>query len=115
MRFLVDRCAGRRLAVWLREQGHDCVEVQSLGDTDPGDRAVLDQAVAEGRILVTIDTDFGTLVFREGAPHTGVIRLPDVPAAARIVLMADVLARFASDVEAGALVTVRGSRIRISR
>ena len=64
---------------------------------------------------MTIDTDFGTLVFREGAPHTGVIRLPDVPAAARIVLLADVLARFASDVEAGALVTVRGSRIRISR
>jgi predicted nuclease of predicted toxin-antitoxin system len=78
VRFLVDRCAGRRLADWLREQGHDCVETQSLGDVDPGDRAVLDQAVAEGRILVTIDTDFGTLVFREGVPHTGVIRLPDV-------------------------------------
>ena len=115
VKFLVDRCAGRRLANWLREQGHDCVEVQSLGDRDPGDRAVLDQAVAAGRILVTIDTDFGTLIFREGVPHTGIIRLPDVPAGARIALMADVLTRFAGDLEAGALVTVRGSRIRISR
>jgi len=76
---------------------------------------LLDRAVAERRILVTIDTDFGTLVFREGASHTGVIRLPDVPARTRITLMSDVLTRFAADLEGGAIVTVRGSRIRVSR
>ena len=26
MRFLIDRCAGRRLADWLREQGHEVLE-----------------------------------------------------------------------------------------
>jgi predicted nuclease of predicted toxin-antitoxin system len=102
-------------ADWLRERGHDCLEVRSLGPRDPGDRAVLDLAVAEGRILVTIDTDFGNLVFREGAGHTGIVRLPDVPAAARIALMSDVLARFAADLESGAIVTIRGTRIRVSR
>jgi predicted nuclease of predicted toxin-antitoxin system len=82
VKFLVDRCAGRRLAAWLRDQGHDCAESRTLG-RDPGDQALLDLAVAEGRILVTIDTDFGELVFRHGASHTGVVRLPDVPASAR--------------------------------
>ena len=115
MRFLIDRCAGRRVAEWLRAQGHDCLEARSIGGPDPGDRALLDRATAERRILVTIDTDFGTLVFREGASHTGVIRLPDVPARTRITLMSDVLTRFAADLEGGAIVTVRGSRIRVSR
>jgi hypothetical protein len=31
MKFLVDRCAGRKLAEWLRGQGHDVLESQSLG------------------------------------------------------------------------------------
>jgi len=58
MRFLIDRCAGRLLADWLRTQGHDVVESRELGP-DPGDRALLDWAAKEIRILITIDTDFG--------------------------------------------------------
>lgn len=42
MRFLIDRCAGRLIADWLRNQGHD-VESRELGP-DPGDRALLDWA-----------------------------------------------------------------------
>ena len=38
MKFLIDRCAGRLLADWLRKQGHDVVESHELGP-DPGDRA----------------------------------------------------------------------------
>jgi predicted nuclease of predicted toxin-antitoxin system len=36
MRFLVDRCAGRRLARWLTETGHDVVDL-SDAPADPGD------------------------------------------------------------------------------
>ena len=34
------------------------VEVSGLGP-DPGDRTILDMALQQNRILVTIDTDFG--------------------------------------------------------
>jgi predicted nuclease of predicted toxin-antitoxin system len=59
MRFLIDRCAGHRLAEWLRSQGHDVLESPALGP-DPGDRALLERAASEGRILVTIDTALGS-------------------------------------------------------
>lgn len=36
MEFLIDRCAGRRLAEWLSNLGHDVVEARILGP-DPGD------------------------------------------------------------------------------
>ena len=114
MKFLVDRCAGHRLAEWLRRAGHDVVEARER-HPDPGDHALLAWAVAEDRIVVTIDTDFGELVFAHALPHCGLVRLPDVPATQRIALMEHVLASYALDLDAKAIVTIRGERIRISK
>lgn len=114
MRFLIDRCAGRRLADWLRQQGHDVVESQERG-ADPGDRALLAWAASEQRVLISMDKDFGKLIFASGEAHSGVVRLPDVPAQERISLMESLLARHEEDLSSGAVITVRGERIRISR
>lgn len=114
MRFLVDRCAGSRLAAWLRRQGHDVVDAREEGP-DPGDSALLERAAKEGRILVTIDTDFGELLFLESKPHRGLVRLPGVPSKKRIQLMSEVITRHATELAEGAIITVRRGRIRISR
>lgn len=114
MKFLIDRCAGRRLAEWLRSDGYDAAEAWELG-SDPGDRALLEAAEAEGRILITIDTDFGELIHLHDVPHAGLIRLPDVPAEQRIALMVEVMDRHRQALQDRAIVTVRGGRIRISR
>ena len=113
MRFLVDRCAGRRAAEWLRSQGHDVVETRERG-ADPGDEVVLEWAASEERILITMDKDFGALIFARGAAHAGVIRLPHVRSHERIALLESIFARHGDDELKGAIVTVRGSRIRIS-
>lgn len=114
MKFLVDRCAGHRVAEWLFQQQHNVVESRERGP-DPGDRTLLGWAAAEGRILVTMDKDFGELIFVEGMRHCGIVRLPDVPAARRILLMERVLADHSHELAEGAVVTVRGGRIRVSR
>ncbi|OHB76958.1 MAG: hypothetical protein A2Z25_02620 [Planctomycetes bacterium RBG_16_55_9] len=113
MRFLVDRCAGRRLADWLSRNGYDSVYGGSLGP-DPGDQALLRRAVSEGRILITIDTDFGYLVYKGGEAHCGIIRLPDVRKDVRIELTRIIIDRYKSQLEKGAIVTVRGDKVRIS-
>ena len=89
MKFLIDRCAGRLLADWLRKQGHDVIESRELGP-DPGDRALLDWADKQARILVTIDTDFGELIYLENLPHAGLVRLPDVPVRERQLIIQDI-------------------------
>ena len=109
----MDRCAGRRLAEWLRTEGHDVLEAWSLGP-DPGDRALLELAAMESRVLITIDTDFGELVYRHDVSHAGLLRLPDVPAEQRIALVTAVIDRHGEALENRAIVTVRGERIRIS-
>jgi predicted nuclease of predicted toxin-antitoxin system len=72
-------------------------------------------AADEGRIPVTIDTDFGALVSVAGAAHAGIVRLPDVPAPSRIVLIEQILARHGEADLASAIVTVKGSRVRFAR
>ena len=114
MKFLIDRCAGRRLAEWLRQMGHDVIESRERG-VDPGDRLLLEWAAAEGRILVTMDKDFGDFIFVEKARHSGMVRLPDVSAAKRIELMDKILRSRSRELSERAILTVRGGRIRISR
>ena len=114
MRFLIDRCAGTLIAQWLRSQGHDVVESRERGP-DPGDQILLAWAAQESRILVTIDTDFGQLVFLEGLPHSGLVRLPDVRSNERLEIMKELVERFQAELEAGAIITVRGGKIRISQ
>ena len=114
MKFLIDRSAGSRLAQWLRAEGHDVDEAQHRG-ADPGDESLLRWAAREGRILVTIDTDFGMLLRLRGQVHADLIRLPDVPASARIALMEEILQRHGADDLTRLVITVKGSRIRVSR
>lgn len=114
MKFLVDRCAGRRLADWLARHGHDVLEARNLGP-DPGDSELLRRAEGEGRVVITIDTDFPKLVYMGGQGHSGMVRLPDVPASRRIALLSEVLTRHTSDLEAGAIITIKGGKVRISR
>jgi predicted nuclease of predicted toxin-antitoxin system len=114
LKFLIDRCAGWRLAEWLRESGHDVLEVRSLGQ-DPGDEALLRLAAAQKRILVTIDSDFGALIHVAAQAHAGLIRLPDVPVANRIALMSQILTGHPENELSRTIITVKGSRIRVSR
>jgi predicted nuclease of predicted toxin-antitoxin system len=82
---------------------------------DTGDLDLLRRAADDGRVLVTIDTDFGTLLHTRSAPYAGLIRLSDVPAAVRIALMAQILRDHIPAELNRSIVTVRGHRIRISR
>lgn len=74
MRFLVDECTGPTVAKWLTKLGHD---VYSVYDESPGmsDEDILGKALAEGRILITNDKDFGEMIFRERREHKGVVFL----------------------------------------
>jgi predicted nuclease of predicted toxin-antitoxin system len=73
MRFLADENIPGRLVEALRLAGHD-VAWARLDCAGADDRAVLVKAVAEQRIVVTFDKDFGELAARSGlSAPSGVI------------------------------------------
>ena len=67
MRFLADENLPGEVVFSLKSLGHD---VAWMLERAPGsdDRALLDIATAENRIILTLDKDFGELVFRLGLP-----------------------------------------------
>lgn len=75
---------------------------------------LLQWAVEDDRVLVTLDKDFGHLVFAGSSTHRGIIRLPDVPAPQRIALLRQILAEVSASDIASMVITVRGNRIRVS-
>ena len=89
MRFLLDESAELRLAGFLREQGHDVTAVAVDYQASIKDDQVLAIGQAEGRILVTNDTDFGELVFKQRQSHAGVIlfRFGDLPFLVKITAL----------------------------
>ncbi|WP_225889305.1 DUF5615 family PIN-like protein [Halomicronema hongdechloris] len=74
MKLLLDSCVWGGAKLPLSEAGHDVVWAGDW-DSDPGDAEILLTAYQEGRVLVTIDKDFGELAIVRGTPHCGIIRL----------------------------------------
>ncbi len=72
VKFLVDECTGKKLAVLLKKAGYD---VLFVGDWKPSasDDEVLQKAKDDKRVLITDDKDFGELIFRLKKPSSGVI------------------------------------------
>ena len=112
MRLLVDTCVwGGRRSV-LTDAGHDVVWAGSW-DTDPGDEEILARANQDGRVLVTLDKDFGELVAVRGLPHAGIIRLVNLRAEAQMSSLLHVLEAYAAELAQGAILTVEPGRVRV--
>ena len=98
MRFLVDENLSPRLADHLRAAGHDVVHVRELGLTSAADAAILEVARTQNRVIVSADTDFGTMLAgtrwpsRSGQQHAGRwFKTPNVCTAGCAAASADIL------------------------
>jgi predicted nuclease of predicted toxin-antitoxin system len=113
VRFLVDANIPASIVAALRVAGHD---VDYLGERpqDPGDAALLREAYDAQRIVLTKDHDIGVLVFRDSAPHAGVILLDDLgDPHAEEVLVSKTLGSHVSELVNGAFLRVTELGVRI--
>ncbi|MGE3803353.1 MAG: DUF5615 family PIN-like protein [Gemmataceae bacterium] len=63
MKLLLDTCIWGGAKQDFLASGHDVLWTGDLPE-DPGDEEILAQAHLEGRVLITIDKDFGELAIR---------------------------------------------------
>ena len=109
---LVDSCVSSAVCAALTGRGHDVAWVGSWAE-DPGDRAVLEAARRDGRVLITLDKDFGEFAVLEALPHSGIIRLVDLPLRDQAQRCHDALVDEEPLLARGGIVTVEPTRLRL--
>jgi predicted nuclease of predicted toxin-antitoxin system len=117
LRFLADMGISQRTVEWLRQQGHDAVHLREEGLQRLEDPDILAKARAEGRILLTMDLDFGYLLAVSGGqlPSVIIFRLSDERSDSVNARLTEVLATGEAELQTGAIVSVSDAAIRVRR
>lgn len=118
MTFLVDNALSPQLAKGLRAACLDAVHVRDLGLQGADDVTLFELAAREDRILLSEDTDFGTLLaLRESAKPSVILfrHMPNRSAESLTRILLNNLDAVEADLAAGAIVVFEANRIRVRR
>lgn len=117
MKFLVDQAVSWQVAHDLQNHGYDAIHVRDIDLAAVPDEAILAQALADDRIIITQDTDFGTLLARAGTsrPSILLLRLHDGHPAVHTRLILGNLRAVENDLTHGAIVVLTDAGIRVRR
>jgi predicted nuclease of predicted toxin-antitoxin system len=78
VKLLIDANLSPRVAIALGEAGFDVAHVSESGLLKASDHEILDRALAEGRAVVTADSDFGALLALRRTASPSVVQLRQV-------------------------------------
>ena len=117
MKLLIDNALSPVVADGLRQADHDVVHVRDIGLQAASDDVILERAHADQRIIVSADTDFGTLLAlrRSRRPSFVLLRRSErSPLVHAAVLVAN-LPDLEQVLHEGAVVVIGDRRIRVRR
>ena len=100
----------------LARAGHDVVHVRDLGMQAATDEEIFDVAARESRVIVSADTDFGTILALRSTAEPSVVlfrrssgRRPDQQAE----ILLKQLPQIADSLERGSIAVIEEDRLRI--
>jgi predicted nuclease of predicted toxin-antitoxin system len=116
LRFLVDANLSPRVAARLHSAGHDVTHVGDEGLLTADDQLILAHASGSGRILISADADFATLLAVGGRSEPSLVLLRSAdrltPDQQANLILAN-LDAVASDLDSGAVVTIGHGHLRV--
>lgn len=75
LRFLTDENIDRELVEFLRAEGINVFDIKEESLFRLSDRSILEMALSQQRVVISQDSDFGALIFRDQVPFYGVVYL----------------------------------------
>ncbi|MBI5741860.1 MAG: DUF5615 family PIN-like protein [Nitrospirae bacterium] len=115
LKFLVDVGVSRKVEKWLAENGYDAKSVRDI-DPKANDAEILHLAVNEGRMVITMDKDFGELVYNSGLKHSGVLilRLEDANGDRKLEVVKKILSDYTDKIQ-NRFCVFQDGRLRIKK
>ena len=86
--FIVDVGVGKSVEYWLSQQGYRVISIRSI-NAEMTDTQIITLAMSEAAIIITMDKDFGELVYKENKQHSGILllRLEDAVAQEKLAVI----------------------------
>jgi predicted nuclease of predicted toxin-antitoxin system len=115
LKFLVDVGVSKAVEEWLRSEGYDVVTVRDLDPRMP-DIDILEEALRESRLVLTMDKDFGELVYSSGKAYAGVLllRLAGARSEEKVAVVRNILQRY-SEKLLGSFAVYQNGRLRVRK
>jgi len=117
MRLLLDQGLPRSTVLHLRNAGIEAAHVGDMGLATATDAKILETALREGQVVVTLDADFHALLALSGAAGPSVvrIRIEGLRAKDLALLLDETLAACGEDLKQGAMISVTENGVRVRR
>ena len=117
MKFLLDENISPSLAVLLQELGYETRHVNEIGYNNTPDFKISKFAATSGEIIITHDTDFGTILALTGSERPSVVLFRWKIISAQLVFqfLVSYLPQLAENLTNGALIVVDEQKIRIRK
>jgi predicted nuclease of predicted toxin-antitoxin system len=115
MKFLVDMNLSPNWCAALQAEGWDSVHWSDLGTVSAPDHDIMQQALDDGRVVLTHDLDFGAMLAATQAkgPSVVQVRTQDVRLHSLAPLLIPLLHQYQNELELGALLIVDEARSRV--
>ena len=115
LKFLVDVGVGKKVEDFLYKSGYDVLPVRKINPR-MSDSEIIGIAAKDNRIIITMDKDFGELVYNSGLIHKGILllRTENCSGDKKAKILSEILIKYSSELEENFCVFSK-DRLRIRR